>query len=100
MAGIVFTAVGVKLSVGHAADALHWPSAIVLRTGVAPFLLAHAWFLWLMELPGAWFRVAGAAGVLAVIPLGHWRAVAQLTAILIVMMAASISRDLRTVREM
>ncbi|GAA4254188.1 low temperature requirement protein A [Dactylosporangium darangshiense] len=99
LAGIVFTAVGVKLSVGHATEALHWPSAIVLSAGVAAFLLGHAWFLWLMGVPGAWYRVAGAVGVLAVIPLGHWRAVAQLTAVLIIMMAAAITRDLRTVRE-
>jgi low temperature requirement protein LtrA len=99
IAGIVLTAVGVKLSVGHATEALHWPSAIVLSAGVATFLLAHAWFLWLMELSGAWFRVAAAAGVLAVIPLGHWRAVAQLAAVLIVMMTASIARDLLIVRE-
>jgi hypothetical protein len=42
--------------------------------------------------------VAAAAGVLAVIPLGRWHAVAQLAAVLVVMMAAVISRDLRTVR--
>jgi low temperature requirement protein LtrA len=99
IAGIVFTAVGVKLTVAHATEPLHWPSAVVLSAGVATFLLGHAWFLWLMGIPGAWFRVVAAAGVLAVIPLGHWRAVAQLAAVLLVMMAAVITRDLRTVRQ-
>jgi low temperature requirement protein LtrA len=69
--GILFTAVGVKLSVGHATEPLHWPSAITLSGGAAAFLLGHAWFLRILSLPGAWYRVAAAAGVLAVIPLGH-----------------------------
>jgi low temperature requirement protein LtrA len=99
LAGIVFTAVGVELSVGHATEPLPWPSAICLSAGVAVFLLGHAWFLWLMNIPGISYRVIGAAGVLAAIPLGHWRAVAQLTAVLLVMMTASIARDLRTVKE-
>jgi low temperature requirement protein LtrA len=99
LAGIVFTAVGVELSVGHATEPLPWPSAICLSAGVAVFLLGHAWFLWLMKIPGISYRVIGAAGVLAAIPLGHWRAVAQLTAVLLVMMTASIARDLRTVKE-
>ncbi|GAB3858571.1 low temperature requirement protein A [Dactylosporangium cerinum] len=98
IAGIVFTAVGVKLSVGHALEPLHWPSAIVLSAGAATFLLGHAAFLSILQLPGAWYRVAAAAGVLATIPLGHWRAVAQLTAILVVMAAAVIARDVKTVR--
>jgi low temperature requirement protein LtrA len=98
IAGIVFTAVGVKLSVGHATEPLHWPSAVVLSAGAAVFLLGHAWFLRVLHLPGIWYRVIGAAGVLAVIPLGHWRAVAQLAAVLVVMAASVIARDVRTVR--
>jgi low temperature requirement protein LtrA len=98
IAGIVFTAVGVKLSIGHAFEPLHWPSAIVLGTGAAMFLLAHAWFLSILKVPGGWYRVAAAAGVLASIPLGHWLATVQLTAILLVMAAAVIARDLKTVR--
>lgn len=98
IAGIVFTAVGVKLSVGHAFEPLHWPSAIVLSAGAATFLLGHAAFLSILKLPGATYRVAAATGVLAAIPLGHWRAVAQLTAVLLVMAAAVIAKDLKTVR--
>jgi low temperature requirement protein LtrA len=98
IAGIVFTAVGVKLSVGHATEPLHWPSAVVLSAGVAIFLLGHAWFLRILRIPGVWYRVIAAAAVLALIPLGHWRAVAQLAAVLAVMAAAVIARDLRTVR--
>jgi low temperature requirement protein LtrA len=98
IAGIVFTAVGVKLSVGHATDPLHWSSAVVLSAGAAVFLLGHAWFLRVLRLPGVSYRLVAAAGVLAVIPLGHWRAVAQLAAMLVVMAAAVIARDMRTVR--
>jgi low temperature requirement protein LtrA len=98
IAGILFTAVGVELSVGHATEPLHWPSAIVLSVGVAVFLLGHAWFLRILRISGVWYRLISAAGVLALIPLGHWRAVAQLAAVLAVMAAAVIARDLNTVR--
>ncbi|WP_433208591.1 low temperature requirement protein A [Dactylosporangium sp. CS-047395] len=99
LAGIVGTAVGVELSVGHATEPLPWPSAVVLSAGVAVFLLGHAWFLRLMGIPGIVYRLIGALGVLAAIPLGHWRALAQLAAVLVVMMATAITRDLRTVRQ-
>jgi low temperature requirement protein LtrA len=98
--GIVFTAVGVKLSVGHATEPLHWPSAIALSGGVATFLLGHAWFLRIMGVAGIRYRLIGAAGVLAVIPLGHWLAMAQLIAVLVIMAATVIARDLRTIREL
>ena len=62
------------------------------------FMLGHALFLRILKLPGAWYRVAAATGVLAAIPLGHWRAVAQLTAVLLVMAAAVIAKDMKTVR--
>jgi low temperature requirement protein LtrA len=99
IAGIIFVAVGVKLAVAHSAEALHWASAIALSGGAAMFLLGHAWFLRLLSIPGAAYRLVGAAAVLAVIPLGHWKAVAQLVAVLVVMAAAVITRDLRMVRE-
>jgi low temperature requirement protein LtrA len=99
IAGIIFVAVGVKLAVAHSTEALHWASAIALSGGAATYLLGHAWFLRQLNIPGAAYRLVGAAGVLAVIPLGHWKAVAQLVAVLVVMAAAVIARDLRTVRE-
>jgi low temperature requirement protein LtrA len=98
IAGIVFVAVGVKLAVAHSTEALHWPSAIALSGGAAAFLLGHAWFLNILSIRGAAYRLAAAAGVLAVIPLGHWRAVAQLVAVLLVMAVSVIARDLQTVR--
>jgi low temperature requirement protein LtrA len=98
IAGIVFAAVGVKLSVGHATEPLPWPSALALSGGTAAFLLGHGWFLHLLSLRGAWYRLVAAAGVLAVIPVGRWTAVAQLAAVLVVMAAAVITRDLQTVR--
>ena len=74
----------------------HGPAAVGLVR--AAFLLGHAWFLNVLSIYGAAYRVAAAAGVLAVIRLGHWRAVAQLVAVLLVMATAVIARDLRTVR--
>jgi len=98
IAGIVFVAVGVKLAVAHSTEASHWPAAIALSAGAAAFLLGHAWFLQILSIRGAAFRVAAAAGVLAVIPLGHWLAVAQLVAVLLIMATAVIARDQRTIR--
>jgi low temperature requirement protein LtrA len=99
IAGIVFTAVGIKLAVGHATEPLHWPSAFALSSGVAVFLLGHAWFTTILGIPGRWYRILAALAVMACVPLGHWRAVAQLVAVLLVMAAFVIARDLRTVRE-
>jgi len=96
--GIVFVAVGVKLAVAHSDEALAWSSAMALSAGAATFLIGHAWFTTILGIPGAAYRLAAAAGVLAVIPVGRWLAVAQMTAVLVIMAAAVITRDLQTVR--
>jgi low temperature requirement protein LtrA len=96
--GIVFVAVGVKLAVAHSDEAMAWSSAMALSAGAATFLIGHAWFTTILGIPGAAYRLAAAAGVLAVIPVGRWLAVAQMTAVLVIMAAAVITRDLQTVR--
>jgi low temperature requirement protein LtrA len=96
--GIVILAVGIKKTVGHAFEALHWEQAAALGGGVALYLVGHAAFLALLRLRGVRHRLIGAALVLATIPLGHLVAVAQLAAVVVVMVAVAIIEDLPEVR--
>jgi low temperature requirement protein LtrA len=98
MLGVVIGAVGIKKSVGHAFEALHWGPAVALSGGVALYLLGHAAFLRLLGLRGVNHRLAAAALVLAAIPLGHTMAVLQLAAIVLIMAGTAIVEDLPEVR--
>ena len=96
--GVVVLAVGIKKTVGHAFEPLHWGPAFALSCGVALYLVGHAVFLRLLHLPGGIYRLATAAAVLATVPLGHMVAVAQLAAIPIIMAAGAIAEDLPRIR--
>ncbi|MGW4944427.1 low temperature requirement protein A [Actinoplanes sp. NPDC004185] len=96
--GVVVLAVGVKKTVGHAFEPLHWGEAIALAGGVAIYQLGHAGFLLRLGIGGWRHRVVAALVVLATIPLGHVVAVAQLAAIPLIMAAAAIIEDLPTMR--
>ncbi|MBB2941792.1 low temperature requirement protein LtrA [Actinoplanes lutulentus] len=98
--GIVVTAVGIKKTVGYAFEPMHWGTALALSGGVAIYLVGHAVYLRMLGLPGIGYRLVVAASVLAVIPLGHWVAVAQLAAIPIIMSAGAIAEDLPRVRRL
>ncbi|MEV6306842.1 low temperature requirement protein A [Actinoplanes sp. NPDC051861] len=98
--GIVVSAVGIKKTVGHAFEPLHWGPALALGGGVAVYLLGHAVFLRLLRLPGIVFRVTAAVGVLATVPLGHVLAVAQLAAVPIIMAACAIAEDYPRIRRL
>lgn len=96
--GVVVLAVGIKKTVGHAFEPLHWGEAIALGGGVAIYQLGHAIFLRRLGIAGWQHRVLAALVVLATIPLGHLLAVAQLAAIPLIMAAAAIIEDLPGVR--
>jgi low temperature requirement protein LtrA len=96
--GVVVAAVGIKKTVGHAFEPLHWPEATTLAGGVAIYLLGHAAFLAQLRLRGVYHRLAAAAAILATIPLGHTLAIAQLTAVAVIMVATAIIEDLPQVR--
>jgi len=96
--GIVVLAVGIKKTVGHAFEPLHWGEAIALAGGVALYQVGHAVFLRLLGIGGWVHRGLAALAVLATIPLGHLEAVVQLAAIPIIMAAAAIIEDLPGVR--
>ncbi|MEV8507843.1 low temperature requirement protein A [Actinoplanes sp. NPDC051475] len=94
LAGIVVLAVGIKKTVGHAFEPLHWGEAIALSGGVALYQAGHALFLRMLGIGGWPHRVVAALVVLAAVPLGHVVAVAQLALIPVVMAAAAIAEDL------
>jgi len=96
--GVVVLAVGIKKTVGHAFEPLHWGEAIALGGGVAIYQLGHAAFLRLLGIGGWLHRVLAALVVLATIPLGHVLAIAQLAAIPLIMAAAAIIEDLPGVK--
>jgi low temperature requirement protein LtrA len=96
--GIVVLAVGIKKTVGHAFEPLHWGEAIVLAGGIALYQIGHAVFLRLLGIKGWVHRLLAAAVVLATIPLGHYVAVAQLAAVALIMAAAAIIEDLPAAR--
>ena len=96
--GIVVLSVGIKTTVGHAFERLHWGEAAALGGGTAIYLLGHAAFLARLRLRGVPFRLTAAALVLAAIPLGHVVAVAQLGAIFLIMVGAAITEDLPEIR--
>jgi low temperature requirement protein LtrA len=98
IAGIVALAAGVKKAVGHAFEPLGWAPATAVGAGAALYLVGHAWFVRILRIGGARYRLAAAAAVLATIPLGHVVAVAQLAAVPLIMAAALIAEDVPRVR--
>jgi low temperature requirement protein LtrA len=96
--GIVVLSAGIKKTVAHPFEGLHWGEAIMLGGGVALYLLGHAAFLRRLGVPGVVHRVVAAALVLATIPLGHTLAIAQLAAIPILMTIMAMIEDLPRVR--
>jgi low temperature requirement protein LtrA len=96
--GIVVLSVGIKKTVGHPFEHLHWDAALALGGGVALYILGHAWFLHLTGLRGVRHRLIAATLILATIPLGHTLAIAQLAAIPIIMAIVAIIEDLPEVR--
>jgi hypothetical protein len=65
---------------------------------MALYLAGHAAFLAQLGLRGAWHRLVCAAIVLAVIPLGHYTAIAQLAALPLIMAATAIIEDVPEMR--
>jgi low temperature requirement protein LtrA len=96
--GILVASVGIKKTVGHPMESLKWGQALALGGGVALYMLGHALFLKLLHLHGVRHRLAGAAIVLATIPLGHVTGLGQLVAIVVIMAGTAIIEDIPQVR--
>jgi low temperature requirement protein LtrA len=93
--GIIAMAAGLKDAIGHAADPLDLPHALMLSGGAAVFLVADAFFRRTLALGPSAFRAAAAALALAAIPVGlTLSALAQLATLLLVL-AGSLLAELR-----
>ncbi|SDK58313.1 Low temperature requirement protein LtrA [Glycomyces sambucus] len=86
--GILVFAAGLKHAVGHALSPLDVESTWLLSGGVAAFLVGTAGLRLAMPLPRPWERVALAAVVLALAPIGLVNTALQLGAITAVLVAA------------
>jgi low temperature requirement protein LtrA len=96
--GIIAMAAGLKDAIGHAADPLDLPHALMLSGGAALFLVADACFRRTLALGPSTFRAAAAALALAAVPVGlTLSALAQLATLLLVL-AGSLLAELRLAR--
>jgi low temperature requirement protein LtrA len=96
--GVIAMAAGLKDAIGHAADPLDLPHALMLSGGAALFLVADACFRRTLALGPSAFRAAAAALALAAIPVGlTLSALAQLATLLLVL-AGSLLAELRLAR--
>lgn len=83
--GVVTTAAGLKKAVAHAWEPLHTGPAIALAGGVALYLIGDVWFRHVMRIGPSRLRLGAAATVLATIPLGGWKAEAEVVALVAVL---------------
>jgi low temperature requirement protein LtrA len=91
--GVVVLSAGVKKTIGHPTEELHWFAAIALAGGVGLYLLGHGLFRLVLGLPGAANRLVGAVLTLAAIPVGHAVAGAAELAVVLAVLVATIASD-------
>jgi low temperature requirement protein LtrA len=91
--GIVAVAAGLKTAVGHASGHLEPAQAIVLAAGLALYLVSVVTFRLFLRIRPVRYRAAAAAAALATIPLGTTLALAQLAALLVVLVAMLFLED-------
>ena len=82
--GIVVVAVGVKKTIGHATEHLYLSGALALGGGVAIFLAGQVYFRLRLRIGTVKWRVIGTVAALATVPIGLWLAIAQVTALVLV----------------
>jgi low temperature requirement protein LtrA len=82
--GIVVVAVGVKKTIGHATEHLYLSGALALGGGVAIFLAGLVYFRLRLRIGTVKWRAIGAVAALATVPIGLWLAIAQVTALVLV----------------
>jgi len=85
--GIVVFATGLKKAVGHADDHLKLVEALALAGGLSIFLLGDASYRRVLRIGRQRDRVAGAVLALATIPLGMLFTIAQLAALIALLVA-------------
>jgi len=98
--GVVTLAAGLKLSIGHAAEAIPIGPALALAGGAGLFLAGVAWLRRALRIGPAAARVGGAVLALATIPLGTLvDATAELAALIAVFVAVLVFERLRGPRD-
>ena len=90
--GVVVTAAGVKLTIGHAGQP-HPAAAIALACGVALFLAGHAWFRRALRIGTARLRTVAAAAALATAALGATVAVEAQLLVLVAGIAGMLGAE-------
>jgi low temperature requirement protein LtrA len=85
---IIAFAAGVKKIIGHPLEPAKLSYALALGGGAALYLLAHAWFRWVLRLGSVRHAVLCTALVLATVPLGLISGMAQLGGIIIAFLVA------------
>ncbi len=85
LAGIVLVAAGVKKVLGHAFGHVSTAQALALGGGVALYFAGDLLFRRVLRLGRPWYRLACLACALASVPLGLVEGVAQLSAIVVVL---------------
>ncbi|KIA59865.1 low temperature requirement protein A [Nocardia vulneris] len=97
--GVILTAAGIQMSIGHGNESVGVATAAALSGGVALYFLAQFFFRTALRLPRPWMRLIAAAAVTATIPIGVvWVAWAQLAVLVAVGYLAVIADDLITLR--
>jgi len=91
--GIVAVAAGIKNAVGHASGHLELPQATLLAAGLAVYLLSDVAFRLVLHIGPVRFRAAAAVAVLATIPAGIALGLAQLTALVAVLIGMLYLED-------
>jgi low temperature requirement protein LtrA len=85
--GIVVLAAGVKVAIAKSTAELSLAQALALGGGVALFLLGDVAYRRVLSIGRSRYRLWGAVGVMATVPLGLVRAVAEMIALILVLLA-------------
>lgn len=97
--GIILTAAGISMVIGHDNQPASKAAALALSGGVALFFLGQCTFRLVLGLPRPWWRLIGAICVLATAPIGiAWVAWGQLVVLIVVAYGFVIADDLVRIR--
>ena len=91
LVGVVAVAVGVKKTIGHAAEHASPGQALALAGGVALYLVGDVLFRRLLGIAGGGWRAAAAAVALASYPVGRYGAAAGQLAVLVLLLVALLT---------
>ncbi len=91
--GIVAVSAGIKKAVGHASGHLELPQATVIAAGIAVYLISDVAFRLVLHIKPVRYRAGAAVAALATIPAGIVFGMAQLAALLLVLIGMLYLED-------